>query len=509
MKVKDKIVRNFLFTGTSSIITAIAGFLLIPFLISRIGGVEYGLLSLIKTFAVGGLIGLFDLGFQQIISKHIAEYNSKQEKDNINKVIVSSFYLFLFLGCLLAVLGILLAPVISREVFSLISAEYKDSFTRAISIYFISYIFQFPSIVLIGILEGFQKFHVVKPLQSGIILLNTIVSIILVLFGHEYFSLNIANIVILLIQFIVLFLLVKKAIPFLSLSFFNFSFQTLKEMFKMARLTISNKLSAILSNQIEKLLIGILLGPQYVTSYDILTKLPRFLKIIYASISTVIMPASSELYAQKENEKLNKLYINSLKYTLFIAIPISTAFIFFTSYFLRFWVGDQYVSITNIHCIMLIWSCLTPFDGIGWSMLFGMKKKLLTRAILSWVNVISKNIVLFLFLKELQLAAIPAAYIAGFITLPYSVCVLFKVFDVKFVQFVKNIVTIIVISIIPFMSFYFFNFEYSNLFVMLVAVGIWISMYWILIFFIVFNKKDRQFFLGYINKIFGKFKSKR
>jgi O-antigen/teichoic acid export membrane protein len=83
--LKEKIIRNTISCGASSTISILANFLLLPFMISRLGVIEYGLIGISDIFTVGGCMSLLEMGFQSSISKYVAEYNAKNNHIKIRR----------------------------------------------------------------------------------------------------------------------------------------------------------------------------------------------------------------------------------------------------------------------------------------------------------------------------------------------------------------------------------------------------------------------------------------
>ena len=73
----------------------------------------------------------------------------------------------------------------------------------------------------------------------------------------------------------------------------------------MIKYSFLSKLSSLLFNQIDKLLIGIFLGPVSIGFYNILTRLPVLIKQISGIANEAILPTSSQLSAMNDLKLLN------------------------------------------------------------------------------------------------------------------------------------------------------------------------------------------------------------
>ena len=85
MSIKRKIIRNTTVSAVAHVIISIIGFALLPFMVVRLGAVEYGLIGFAKVFSVLGVMGVFDFGLRTAITKFVAQYKveNKETKERL------------------------------------------------------------------------------------------------------------------------------------------------------------------------------------------------------------------------------------------------------------------------------------------------------------------------------------------------------------------------------------------------------------------------------------------
>ncbi|MGE5309296.1 MAG: flippase [Deltaproteobacteria bacterium] len=114
-------------------------------------------------------------------------------------------------------------------------------------------------------------------------------------------------------------------------------------------------LDAIVWQRSEVFFLGKFRSPQevgfYSLAYSVIEKVLLFLPSI---LSGVLMPAVSELYGKKDGERIKKLYVNSTRYLLAIAVPLSLGTVFLSPVIVRALFGAAYLPVVPVLNILLI-----------------------------------------------------------------------------------------------------------------------------------------------------------
>ena len=260
--MKKKIIRNTIFSGLSSLTVGVIGFLLLPFMIHKVGVVEYGLVGISYIFAMSGYVSMLEMGFQSSISKYVAEFYAKGEELKICRIVITVCAMFLCMGIVLMIAGFALSGIFARHLF-IIPAEYQSSFQRVLILIFFSYVFQFPTIVYAGLLEGIQRFDILKGMQAltAIIIAGGI--ILFLTLGYNYVAIVACTLFGLFVQFCVYVYSAFKILPFLSIKYEYLSYQIIKEIWAMTKFLFIGKVSSLIYHNTPKFLTSMLLGPVF------------------------------------------------------------------------------------------------------------------------------------------------------------------------------------------------------------------------------------------------------
>ena len=113
MKASVQVIRNVLSNWGSFFIGALVGFLMMPFLVHRLGDGNYGVRVLILNFT--GYLSLLDLGVSASVVKYVAEFKAKEDMDGLSEVCSTAFFVYLASGALAFLLSVVIAYNLSTS----------------------------------------------------------------------------------------------------------------------------------------------------------------------------------------------------------------------------------------------------------------------------------------------------------------------------------------------------------------------------------------------------------
>ena len=492
MSIKQKILKNTIISGVAHVYISIIGLLLLPFMINRLGAVEYGLIGFIRVFSVLGIMGVFDFGLRMVITKFVAQYKAENKEYYILTIISSSSIFLLLVGSLLSAIGMF----ISGHVASFLSVPdiYKENFKLALKVVFVSYVFELPGIIFAGAIEGFQRFDYLKSTEVIRFSLYAIFSVMLILSGYGFLEIVISATLLSFGQVLVYGYLTKKCVGKISRHSKFFSLTALRECFKLSRHLFSAQVSSVLGNNAEKVLITVMLNPVYMTMYEIIVKLPRFIKSSISFLGAAIMPAASELAARQDTDRNRQLFVQGLRLNQMAGYPIVICILFLAKDFIEAWVGSEYASLVILLQMLLMVNLLSPVANFGWKIMLGMNRKVPYISYLQWINTLIKFGVLLLLLPTIKLWAVVLASLSIVTTLPVSVTIFCRELNVRYRTLLVESVLIIVISALPAMFVpglrEFIGMD--NVLQLVAVVSVWLAVVWPLFYCFVMDKASKQ-----------------
>src|SRR4051812_42377103 len=150
----------------STLLNAFCGFLILPFLISKLGRDTYGFWTLIVASA--GYFLVLDFGVSGAVGRLVAGHRSKDDIRNVNVVVSTTAVLLLGLCCVAALLSYFL-PGPFFALFEVPAAQKADGAT-ALLIVGMTTALSFPGMISYGFLWGYERFDLHNAVEMPVVL---------------------------------------------------------------------------------------------------------------------------------------------------------------------------------------------------------------------------------------------------------------------------------------------------------------------------------------------------
>lgn len=285
--------------------------------------------------SIWGFGSVFDFGFGTAILKYVAQY--KGDKEKIDKILSSSFFVYIIIGTLIFIISNFLAYFIYINDKSIVQVSDKNFFLWVSFILGFSFLLQYWGAFFRAVIDGLNNF----VFTSRIAIVQTIILFLGVLL------ISILNYSLLMLAF--LYLLVSIFV-LLSFTLFNsrrigiykisISAFDMKEIKDVISFSLSIQAMAILNTLIDpiiKYLIGNYYSISAVSSYEIARRFAVAISGLFTNTFKIIMPKASSL--KLESEQISFVNSQLIKYCNFgviysgITFGISSLPLFLLIYF--------------------------------------------------------------------------------------------------------------------------------------------------------------------------------
>lgn len=350
MSLSDKVIKNTFYYIIFQLFGFAIPLILTPFIISKIGEVQFGIYVLILGFI--GMFNLFDLSISSSFIVFISKYYVKKDFVNLNKYFNTGLFFYIFLSLLIVFASYLLAnPLLS--LLKIPSELYETSlkiFKIGLLVFFITTAFSIYSSVLISL----QKMYVIST--TGILtgFINLIVTIIILSSGYglvEILWLQLFNVT---LTNIITIWYVRKTLPDLKVGYRHLEKEPVKEMVKFGAQMQISKLASFASEKYDEFLLAYFSVLNNVTYFNIANKISRTGRLIPFQLIPQIAPVASELNANKQPEKLKELFSDITKYLILLSFPVFTFIFVFAELIITTWVGPGFTVSSDILRILAI-----------------------------------------------------------------------------------------------------------------------------------------------------------
>jgi stage V sporulation protein B len=461
-----------------------------------LGPEGYGLYGLTLPFQ-----GIFQIlsagGLPPAISKYVAEYNAKDEKQLTRQVIITSTKFMIIMAILLSIVLLFSSDFIANAVFHKPAVVWP---LRAVSLIT-------PFSVVVGAMRGaFQGFYkneytVYNRLAEQV---STIIFACVFIFAGLYamgavlgtaFGFIVSALTAVFLYKRYISPLLDDATP-LKMSF-NEELKLLWVLIKFAVPVAVTALSEMAIYDIGTFIIGILMLSTDVGFYNAADPISRIPLVISLSISTVLLPAASEAYALKDKNLLQEYVVDCLRYSILTVLPLCVLISIFSLPIMIILFGSTYAPSSGVLSILVIGMSFYTIYMICSSILQGINSPRIPMYILlvgTVINLINN----FYFVDHY---GILGAGIGTTITTAILMCVILMIVvrktDIRIPW--NNILRIIIANIILAAICIFIP---KSILGCIIGFIIGIIVYLISILELrIMTKRDLNFFMSFLNKI--------
>jgi stage V sporulation protein B len=494
--MSNKIIKNSFILIIGNLLFRVGGYIN-RLLVSRMLGPEgYGLYGLTLPFQ-----GIFQIlsagGLPPAISKYVAEYNAKDEKQLTRQVIITSTKFMIIMAILLSIVLLFSSDFIANAVFHKPAVVWP---LRAVSLIT-------PFSVVVGAMRGaFQGFYkneytVYNRLAEQV---STIIFACVFIFAGLYamgavlgtaFGFIVSALTAVFLYKRYISPLLDDATP-LKMSF-NEELKLLWVLIKFAVPVAVTALSEMAIYDIGTFIIGILMLSTDVGFYNAADPISRIPLVISLSISTVLLPAASEAYALKDKNLLKEYVVDCLRYSILTVLPLCVLISIFSLPIMIILFGSTYAPSSGVLSILVIGMSFYTIYMICSSILQGINSPRIPMYILlvgTVINLINN----FYFVDHY---GILGAGIGTTITTAILMCVILMIVvrktDIRIPW--NNILRIIIANIILAAICIFIP---KSILGCIIGFIIGIIVYLISILELrIMTKRDLNFFMSFLNKI--------
>ena len=364
-----KLVRNTLANGVGSAIGILVGLALMPFMIDRLGLAAYGVwtLALTLTFS-GGYASLADLGVEGATVRYVAEATAEEDIDAVSRTVSTTLLLFCVIASLLAPAAVALAhPFVS--LFG-VPHSLRSAAALCFALVGAQLAFELPARAFVAVLEGTQRYVVYRAVEVARALLQAGLYVLVLLEGWGIGALGGALMASSLCMLVTYWLLAHRAVPGLRVSPLHARRAELRRIVRFGGGVFTLRLVSTVYRQMDKVIVGIALGPGSVALYEIANKV-NLAAATMASVSvSAVVPAAA--FARRNAVLLRDMFVRGSCYATGASLPFAVAGFVFAKPLLVSWIGPQAAPAVEAARLFLAYEALQAVQNVASTMIFGI-----------------------------------------------------------------------------------------------------------------------------------------
>ncbi|MBX2976364.1 MAG: oligosaccharide flippase family protein [Ignavibacteriaceae bacterium] len=311
----------------------------LPIILSSLGKEKYGIMILVGQSVA--FLALSDIGVRNAVGRYFSKYIALNDRENINKLINTSFLILFTVALIILTLTISLAHWI--PIWLNINPRYND-LTRTVFLLngFILALL-FPTRIGQGILAGSQKYSILNLIEILTAMSQLLGVITLAYFKKlgliEYTILTGISTILSQLYSIVL---ANKIHSMFHFSINKFSKRMAKELFSLGSSSLLVTVSGLFIGQGITMSVGILLGTVSAGIYGVVMMVVTNISFLLTKLGQPLLTIGSELEAIKDKAKLRKITSFVMKISFALGGTITVMLYYFCNSLLQILLKERW-----------------------------------------------------------------------------------------------------------------------------------------------------------------------
>ena len=332
-------IANGMFGVIDYLAQPIAMLIAAPALIRLLGISQYGVLML--AIATVGAGNIFTASFGDATVKHVSACRGRRELGAVKSIVGCVLMINICLGAALAFLLYVFSPAIVDVM--KIDASLRLAAIRALQIGAVILLVRSVESVFIGVLRGFEQYRVAAQVTSSMRILAIAASVLLAYLHGDVASIMAGILCSVAASAVLLAVSVRSNVGAI-LAWPSWDATELSEVLSFGATSWLLGLSGMIFNQLDRLIVGLFLGPVEVGYYSVCAQAAQPIHGVVSSGLHFLFPNLSTRVANGEPASIRKAIRRALGWNLLFVLLLSTPLIFFSRGFLTLWMGKAFAA---------------------------------------------------------------------------------------------------------------------------------------------------------------------
>lgn len=345
----------------SLITTILTGILYTPVMLRLLGQNEYGLYQLANSLVT--YLSLLNLGLNGSYIKFYMREKVNGDEQSVARI--NGMFLLLF--CVISLISIIIGIVLVTNI-RILGNNYSNADYKLIQYLMIFMIINmaisFPNTLFASYMSACEDFVFQRVIGLITNILIPVINIPILYCGYGSRGMVTFATILTIIKFIIniWYCFSKLQISFL---FHGFHSEIFRELANFTFFIFLSDLVDQLNQNVDKLLLGKILGAVSVAIYSVAYSIKTYFTQISWAIPEVYIPEVNALTEEKAYKKINNVFVRTGRMSNIVLAPIVIGFIIFGQKFINLWAGVEYAEAYWVTVILLISAYIPALQSIG------------------------------------------------------------------------------------------------------------------------------------------------
>jgi len=311
-----------------------------PFLVARLGVQSFGLYAL--AWSLIGYLAYLEFGVSRSATQFVSKYLSQENRASVLQAATTSILSNLLIGLGCGIVVLLLTPMMVRRAFH-IPLELEGQ-ARLV---FYSVALAVPLVMLQAVFRAiaasYQAFGKINLVNAAGTALQYALACLLAWRGFGVGAVVFSTVIIRLAFLVCYAILAFHLLPGL-LRLTDFDRNELRTLFRFGGWVTASQLVLQMLMYLDRILLASLVSLSAVTLFIVPFEALTRLRVIPASVMATVYPAMTEATVEPGRGKLQALYENSVRYLLFLLLPLICFLAVFGKDLLTLWMGAAFAA---------------------------------------------------------------------------------------------------------------------------------------------------------------------
>ena len=349
---KRIISRNIKYNAVSQGIVFAINLALFPFIVSHVGKEIYGAYLLVMTFT--GYLGVLDFGVTAAVTKYVAEFIGKGDRERAKKIIDASLSFYVVIG-VIAALVLFIFSFYFDYIFKVETVN-KVVIQQLFWVAAVASLFIWPGRTFNGVLYGFQRFDWLAINNIARAVLTGIFAYLIFTKGLGMVWFLTLSYLFIVLQYLAAYILGRHRLLRAKITFPYFKKEVFKIIFGFSIFLFLSNLVGLIIFDIDNFVIGAFASVSAVTLYGVGFSLQKGFRMVNSLIGGPLFPAGADMEGRNEYDKQRELLFKGTKYMTLVFVPLVLVTIIFAELFITNWMGNDFVeSILPAQVLIAFW----------------------------------------------------------------------------------------------------------------------------------------------------------